>query len=319
VTERGTNRFRAAWALGRARSALLRHVHVDLDRDPASSVVVAGSARSGTTWLGDLLARALRARVVFEPLNHERVPELRSFGAFPYRRPDDDDRALESACRRMLSGRLSGAWVDRELHRLVSRRRVVKLVRGNLLLAWLAERFPETPMLLLVRHPCAVVASRLALGWDPGPDLEAILAQERLLRDHLEPYREPLAAARTPEERTALVWCLHHLVPLRQRRPDSFTVVHYEHLAARDEAELARLWAAVGGDHPRPADASWRRPSRTSRLASAAVTGEDALSGWRRQLRPDQIEAVLAVVRAFGLDAWYGEDTMPRSRTTPIS
>ena len=319
MTRRGAHRFRLSWAARRLRAALLRHLYVDRDRDPAASIVVAGSARSGTTWLGDLVAQATRARIVFEPLNTDRVAELRPFGAFPYRRPDDVDPALEAVCRRLLGGALSGAWVDREVDRIVSQRRVVKLVRGNLLLAWLAQRFPRVPMFLLVRHPCAVVASRMALGWDPGPDLEALLARPRLVEDHLAPHRERIASARSAEERNALVWCVHQLVPLRQHRPGSFTIVFYEHLCTRPEVELPRLWAAIGGDPSGPSAASVRRPSPTSRVASAAVTGEDALSGWRRQLAPEQIERVLDVVRAFGLDRLYGDGAMPRPDAAAFS
>ena len=40
----------------------------------------------------------------------------------------------------------------------------MKIIRGNLLLAWLVRNF-EFPVLYLLRHPCAVVASRLRWNW----------------------------------------------------------------------------------------------------------------------------------------------------------
>jgi hypothetical protein len=306
-------RFRARRLFRRLRRAVYRHLYVDRDRDPSASVVVAGSARSGTTWLGDVIADAAHARVVFEPLHHELVRDFRSIGAFPYRRPEDGDPELQAFCERMLAGSLRGPWVDREVERLFTRRRVVKEVRGNLLLAWLTRRFPRVPVILVVRHPCAVVASRMALGWSPQPDLDAILAQPALLEDHLAPYRALIASASTEEERGAVVWCVHHLVPLRQRPGGSFAAVFYESMCADPGPELSRVLSVVGGELREVPTARVERPSTTSRLASAAVTGDDRITSWQRSLDDDQVERILAVVRGFGLDGIYDASPLPKS------
>jgi len=297
----------------RLRRAVYRHLYRDRNPDPGASIVVAGSARSGTTWVGDLLAEAARARVVFEPFHHELVPEFGPLGAFPYRRPADLDPELEAFCRRMLAGSLRGAWIDREVERLRTSRRVVKVVRGNLFLAWLARSFPQVPVVLVLRHPCAVVASRMALDWNPRPDLDALLAQTRLLEDHLTNFRELIAGATTEEARNAVVWCLHYLVPLRQYEPGAYTAVFYESLCARPEIELPRLLSAVGGDLCELPASRTLVPSTTSRLGSAAVTGDDRITSWQRSLDAGTIERILEVVRAFGLDSIYDESPMPRS------
>jgi hypothetical protein len=297
----------------RLRRAFCRHLYRDRDPSPAASIVVAGSARSGTTWVGDLLAEATRARVVFEPFYHELVPDFHSMGSFPYRRPEDTDPELETFCSRMLAGSLRGAWVDREVERLRARRRVVKAVRGNLLLAWLARTFPEVPVVLVLRHPCAVVASRMALDWSPRPDLDALLVQPPLVKDHLEPYLEIIAEAETDEARNAVIWCVHHLVPLRQFEPSALTVVFYETLCARPEIELPRLLSVVGGVQCELPVSRARVPSTTSRLESAAVTSDDRITSWQRNLDAGRIERIMRVVRAFGLDSIYDESPMPRS------
>ena len=272
---------------------------------------MAGSARSGTTWVGDLLAEAARARVVFEPFNHERVPAFGSIDPFPYRRPGDDDPALAAFCSDVLAGKVRGPWVDRKVNRLVSQRRVVKAVRANLALTWLADRFPEVPIVLVVRHPCAVVASRMALGWSPDPDIEALLAQPRLVADHLKPFADVIASATSEEARNAVVWCVHHLVPLRQYEPGRYHALFYESLCTEPASELPRLLAAVGGDLRTPAASRVERPSTTSRSDSAIVTGDDRISSWRRSLDAAQIARVLEVVRGFGLDTLYDESPMP--------
>lgn len=313
MTTLSATRFRAAWWARRLRRALYRHVYLDRNPDPGASILVAGSARSGTTWIGDLLADATRSRVVFEPFNHELVREFRPFGAFPYRSDTDQDPGLEAFCERMLAGRLRGAWVDRGVERLVSRRRVVKAVRANLMLAWLTRKFPTVPTVMVVRHPCAVIASRLALGWSARADFEALLAQPALLADHLDPWREVIERADSEEARGAVVWCAHHLVPLRQGVGDRITTAFYETMCARPEAELPRLLAAVGGGARDLSLARTRRPSATSRTQSAAVTGDSRVSSWQKSLDPSQVDRVLAVVRGFGLDSIYDESPWPLS------
>lgn len=306
-------RFRIRRAERRLRRAIYRHLYRDRDPSPGASIVVAGSARSGTTWIGDLLAEAACARVVFEPFHHELVPEFRPFGAFPYRRPTDRDPELLTFCTRMLSGTLRGAWIDREVERLQTSRRVVKAVRANLFLTWLARSFPRVPVVLVLRHPCAVVASRMALKWSPQPDLDALLAQPRLVEDHLRPYRGIIAEATSEEARNAVVWCVHHLIPLRQHEPGAFTTVFYESLCASPEIELPRLFSALGGDLRELPASRARVPSTTSRLGSAAVTGDDRVTSWRHSLDAGRIQRILDVVRAFGLDSIYDESPMPRS------
>jgi hypothetical protein len=55
--------------------------------------------------------------------------------------------------------------VDVENTGFVFRRRIIKEIRSNLMLRWLAGISPCTPVVLLVRHPLAVAASWLQLGW----------------------------------------------------------------------------------------------------------------------------------------------------------
>jgi hypothetical protein len=114
-----------------------------------------------------------------------------------------------------------------------------------------------------------------------------------------------------------VVWCLHHLVPLRQYEPGAYTVVFYESLCAHPEIELPRLLSAVGGDLRELPASRARVPSTTSRLGSAVVTGDDRITSWQRTLDAGSVEQILEVVRAFGLDSVYDESPMPRSNRFP--
>src|SRR5271167_4659288 len=50
-----------------------RVAYLDLLGEPGRSVLVLGSARSGSTLVGEVLVRGSRRRLIFEPLRGERV------------------------------------------------------------------------------------------------------------------------------------------------------------------------------------------------------------------------------------------------------
>jgi hypothetical protein len=77
------------------------------------------------------------------------------------------------------------------------------------------------PIILLLRHPCAVVASRLALGWKDN--LFETMEQEDLVEDFLLPMETRIRAASDGFERHLFLWCIDNYVPLRQFGLERYT------------------------------------------------------------------------------------------------
>lgn len=140
------------------RKSDLPQLMCDTDRDPGRAILIAGAPRS-TTWLAEVLATSLRARTMFEPFHARLVPEFGSYVPFLYRAPYDRDDVLLASCLRVFDGSLRNRWVDKNVSTVRPRCRVVKVVRANLMLAWLDEQFPAVRTLFVLRHPCAVVLS----------------------------------------------------------------------------------------------------------------------------------------------------------------
>jgi len=305
---------RAGWRLGRAGRQLgyrlRRHLYRDTNTDPSSSILLAGAARSGTTWLAEALDAQVPLRLMFEPFHPHRIDALKGLPYFPYLRPEARHDALRGYAETVLTGRIRHPWVDRRLTRLSSRRRLIKEVRANLMLAWMHRNFPEVPLLLIVRHPCAVVASRMRLGWATDSDIAPFLEQPRLLKDHLGPFEGTIRGARSDAQKHAIIWCVSQLVPLRQCA-DDLLILYYEDLCTDPEAQLRRVMQAI--DEPFVPDALSRvdRPSATAQHSSAVVTGVERIGAWRSSLSSSQADEVLEVVRSFGLDGLYGDSLSP--------
>ncbi|MBA3951515.1 MAG: sulfotransferase [Rubrobacter sp.] len=277
---------------------------LDLARgDHTETVFLAGSGRSGTTWLSGLVNHDSGYRQVFEPFHPGKVEDFRGFGSKQYLRPGDRREEFLEPARKAVTGQLRSGWTDRG-GALVARRRLVKDIRANLLLGWLAENFPGMPIVLLMRHPCAVVSSRLALGW--RDNLDEAMGQGDLVEDHLLPVEERIRAARDPFERHLFLWCIDNHVPLRQFSPGAIHLCFYENLVLDPEPELRRLFAFVGRDFDDGVLGKLGRPSFTSRWGE-----RPSVDGWRSRVSGERLEGAVEVLGLFGLDRVYGAGPMP--------
>jgi hypothetical protein len=298
-----------------SRRAVLRHLYKDNNRRMEDSILVAGTARSGTTWLGDLLA-GTDGRVLFEPFHPGKISALKYLSYFPYLRPGEENPQLKSYCQQVFSGAVRHPWVDREVAQLHPTFRVIKEIRANLFLKWLYVQFPQVPQLLIVRHPCAVVLSRLQLRWATDTDILSFLNQQALIDDHLAPYLEIMGRAQTDVEKHAIIWCVSHLVPLRQFDPQDLTTVFYEDLCVQPQIELPRIENVVKRPFPAGTLTLLSRPSSTTIASSAILTGDNRIAHWQKSLSASEIRQILDIVAAFGLDYLYGDGLLPRCTHT---
>jgi hypothetical protein len=297
----------------RAHRWLARRILLDPLHDPGRTILLAGSGRSGTTWLAEVLERAGRLRYLFEPFHPDRLPATRGFRPRQYLPPGTPDAGMARAVEEVVTGHVRSRWVDQYNRRLVARRRLIKDVWANLMLGYLADRHPELAIVLVLRHPVAVVRSQLALSrWDWFAEPGHLLGQDHLMADHLEPFRPLLEGARPGAEQHAATWCAENLVPLRQLGPGRAHILFYEHLVARPEVELGRLATFLGLPALTGAGTVTGRPSRLARSGSAVVTGGDAVGGWTAHIPADELARVLRTVEGFGLDHLYTADPMPR-------
>lgn len=281
-------------------------LHVDLARgDPGKTVFLAGTGRSGTTWLAGLINHDQSYRNVFEPFHPGKVEAFRGFKSKQYLRPDDSREEFLAPARRVLSGETRSRWTDRG-GAFLAHRRLVKDVRANLLLGWMAENFPKMPIVLLMRHPGAVVSSRLALGW--RDNLSETMDQGTLVEDHLLPMEAEILAARNPFERHLFLWCIDNDVPLKQFRPGGLHLCFYENLLLDPEPELRRLFEFIGRDFDDGVLARLDRPSATSR---PGTSGGRRIHGWGSGIPDYQRRRALEILGLFGLDNVYGEEATP--------
>ena len=292
--------------IGARLSRLPGGFYVDLGKgDHRDSVFLAGSGRSGTTWLSQIINHRRRFRYVSEPFNPREVGQFGHFRTKQYLRPDDQREEFLKPARLALTGGLRDPWTDRFNWRIFARRRLIKDIRANLLLGWMYANFPGMPIVLLLRHPCAVVTSRLALGW--RDNLSETMEQQELVEDFLLPMEAEVRAAKGDFERHLFLWCIDNYIPLKQFGPEEMHLTFYENLLARPEEELSSLFAYLGEDLDERLYGRLRRPSPSSRKNAP----RPSLEGWRTHVSSHQLERAIEILRLFGLDHLYGTGAMP--------
>ncbi|HLJ83700.1 MAG TPA: sulfotransferase [Candidatus Eremiobacteraceae bacterium] len=300
--------------IGAIRNVLVKHF-VDSNRDPRRTLLITSAGRGGSTWLAELLNYRNDFRYMFEPFYAGEVPAAAAFANWQYLRPNEDSPAHLRYADEVLTGRLRHDRVDMYNRRLFCSRRLVKEVRANLMIGWLAKNFPGMKIIYLLRHPLATVRSRLA--HTPAMDLQAeFVSQEKLVFDHLAPHLDRIAQARTDFERHVIAWCIEYLVAERQIATCEHRTVYYESLSANPDGEAGRLmdYADIPFDRERLARAV-RRPSATALdRAGAIAKGDDLVDTWRSAFTAEQLRWALETIDAFGLSYLYGGELMPLRR-----
>ena len=292
-----------------------RSLYLDLGSGAAATLLVAGSGRSGTTWLAEVVNQDNAYRYLFEPAHPEHGPQAREPAPRPYARPGSRDPALLALGRALAEGKVRDRWTDQYNRKLVARRRLVKDIWVNLLLGWLAEVYPGLRIVLVIRHPCAVADSQFATRWgwrvDPGQFAE----QHELVEDHLEPYRGLLTRRPDPFDDYVVTWCVENLVPLRQLAPGRAHVAFYEHLTSEPERELPRLFRYAGRPWGGEVLAEVGRPSSVSRMDGTVTSGRSPIESWQARVSDGRLDRAGELLATFGLDRLYDARVpMPRIR-----
>lgn len=282
-----------------------------VDQASGTSVFIAGSGRSGTTWLQELINHRGDHRVIFEPFAHAVVPFCSHFNRRQYLRDSDDSAEFLKPVSKILSGDFRNDWTDQYNKPKVYRKRLVKDIRGNLLLHWLHLRYPEIPIVFIMRHPCAVIASQLRMDW--RMNVSFLLEQRELVEDFLEPYEYLMSRSLLNMDHLTLIWCVENYIPLEQFRGGEMLLVFYEELLLNPEREIERIFRFIGQPVRSSAVEQHKQPSAEARSWSAVLTGSDPLDSWRNYLDQFQVSRILYFVRLFGLHRIYGEETMPRA------
>jgi hypothetical protein len=303
--------------------------------DPAlTPILVTGTHRSGTTWVGKMLAADAGTAYISEPLNVLHRPGVfRAKVKYWYQYIcEENEKEYIPAFEELLE--FDYHFWD-EIRSLRSRRDVLRmgrdffifyngLMRGHRPLLkdpfavfstpWFARRL-NCKVVVTVRHPAAFASSLKRLNWPF--DFQDLLAQPLLMRDHLEPYREEMESMRSEDVigQAALLWKLIYrsVQATRDSNPD-FIIVRHEDLSRDPIPGYEALYTALGLEFtPRVEktilnSSSSENPRESSRkdIYNIKLDSRASLDNWKKRLTVEEIERVRKITEE--ISALYYSD-----------
>ncbi len=292
--------------------------------DPEDTIVIAGTPRSGSTWLLEVLRNIQGYKALNEPLRPRYTGNGSGFGHRTFIGPSDVAPVQKAYLKKVCAGRFGfrHAWIFRSatppgilVEHATRRKLVVKFCRINRMLQWFARSFEVKGIVFLIRHPCAVVSSMLGHGaWENGlkkigiPDYPLdISSLPAPARDLFAPLRD---SVETLEEALALMWCIDNYLPLFYYDEHPWIMLPYERMVTRGKEELERIGCSLGFSINYEMVEALERPS----ISVKGKLGKDPgtqLTKWKRKLTGGQIDRIMRLVDAANLSPIYGYDPEP--------
>lgn len=291
---------------------------------PYPNIALFSSARSGSTWLGEMLAAESGILLLDEPCHPKNLSPL-VFGTaedWAHLLPSEEREArLAKYFDRILAGNLyiGAPRLRSRNYRTYCNRIVLKMLRFKDLIEWFELRF-DLQIIYLVRHPLATNLSR-----QECPRLPLFLANEAFCSTYLsEPqlrFSRQILANGTKLEKNVLDWCLQNLPAIDSPSLDRWCCVHYEDLVTNAHAEVARIARFAGFESSKPMLSRSQEASLSTsqcddttkqffdnRDTSNSGT-EFLLNKWRAKLQPGDEERAFQILDTLGIDCYaVGED-----------
>jgi hypothetical protein len=282
-------------------------------------LLVTGAHRTGTTWVGKMLAAGGYA-YVSEPLNVLHRPGVMAapvphWYAYITR---ENDAAYLPAFQKTVALRYG---LLAEIKSIQSRHDFLRMgrdlgifLRGRALhqpallkdpfavfsLPWFIERL-NCRVVVTVRHPAGFASSLKRLNWPF--DFSNLLDQPLLMCDHLEPFRADMerVAADDVIGQAALLWrMVYRVVHATVERIPSVIVLRHEDLSRDPQTGYARAFESLGLAYTAQvqerigASSSSENPAELSRQKVHAVKLDSRanLDNWKKRLSADEIARI---------------------------
>lgn len=217
-------------------------------------ILVTGLNRSGTTWVGKILASSKEVFYVEEPFNYQ----LRRRNVIPcpfeahYHSVTEEEAALVRKYLSYRMGQFYPWWLDfkscstsqnllkASARWLLTQYRLIKKIRplikdpiAILSAEWLYKEF-DLDVIILIRNPLAYVSSIKRLQWPMGPHM--FLRQPALMNDYLSPLAVEIEAQSKKENDlmgdAILAWkVFSHVISIYQTQYPNWLVLRHEDLS----------------------------------------------------------------------------------------
>lgn len=298
-------------------------------------ILVTGSHRSGTTWVGKMLAADADTAYISEPLNvlhrpgvyrvpvkywytyitaeneSEYLPAFRELLDFQYH-IWLELKSLRSFRDFLRMGRDTHIFFTGNFH---GQRALIKDPFAIFSAPWFAERL-GCNVVITARHPGGFVGSLKRLGWNF--DFNNFIGQPLFMRDHLEADRAAMESLQKDDiiGQAALLWkIIYRFAHGTRDRFPQFQVVRHEDLSLDPIGGYQALYKSLGLNFTERVkniiqnSSSSENPAKLAKNKTHSVKLDSRanLDNWKKILSPEEITRVRKITEGIS-ESFYSEE-----------
>lgn len=204
-------------------------------------IIVVGSARSGTSWLSETLARPYRYRMLFEP-EQETLTKRGFLICDKWLTTKEDSIEAYQYLNAIFKNQVDCDWIaqlsnrkfKRHLWPFIPKKFIIKFVRCNLSAHFINRHF-GIPVIHIIRNPYEVIRSQQQVKFPWLYDLSHFTKQEKLVHLIQKVFNYDITSYHNLSDVGILTlrWCLENVIPLEVLEPYSgkAMVLRYEELS----------------------------------------------------------------------------------------
>lgn len=294
--------------------------------DNQRPILVTGAHRSGTTWVGKMLAAEDGVAYISEPLNVLHRPGVFRASVkrwYTYITRENEAEYLPAfhelldydyhllAEIRSIRSRKDFLRMIRDYHtffigEIHGERILLKDPFAVFCMPWFAERL-NCQGIVTVRHPAAFASSLKRLNW--SFDFRDLLDQPLLMRDHLERDRADMESMPADDiiGQASLLWrMIYRVVHSTVESHPDFKVVRHEDLSLDPVRGYKELYQSLGLDFTPRAEktilnsSSSENPTELSKnkTHSVKLDSRASMDNWKKRLTVEEIKRIRSLTEA---------------------
>lgn len=309
------------------RTMLKRYLNIHLQGNKPN-IFVFSTARSGSTWLMELIASQRDIKFIDEPLHISNYYATRNSlnpsweFVLPRAGRESEFKEYFDDLIRNRNGIGSPSPLSK-FYRPVSRRIVFKVLRAKDMMNWFEDTF-KAKIIYLVRHPLPTAISRERFGRLPL-FLDNDLYCERYLTPELRSYGFSILKRGSDLEKKILDWCLQNLPPIRFLDRSNWLCLHYEDMVAQPEECIEKVAAFLELRNRRRMYDQIKLPSKSTVYSEAKTRSHlekpmderDSsllLSRWRSKVDEESERKAFDILKRFQIDLYAVGKDLPVKR-----
>lgn len=307
---------------------------IDLyNKNEQRPIFICTSARSGSTWLMQMIAAAEGLQYVDQPL------DIRNFHTNKYNLEPEwkflyESKSREIKFKKYLQDLIDGKitlqfphqfWLDG--YDIKTNRRVFKILFGLNLISWFKQEF-DPYIIYLIRHPVPTVLSRYKYDW-PISYVANILQNEeskRIFPEKISRYGEKILKEGSNLEKYTLQWCVENYFPLKYYDDKNWLKITYEELVLNTE-DLVKLMIEEldlkGSDYDRMTQMVTKQAKspmthkKTEKFLKETSIEDDRsylVKKWEDEISEKEENEIFNVIKKFDIDIYEKGKYLPSSK-----